>query len=912
MRAELPSSERIRRVALRDGLLQVALPFLGLLALLYAFGCAPQGGDPNDPNSGDPNDPNGQPQPKYGFGLIWLPRERYDSIPLAKLPVGGELPMSADLSSSMAPVGSQGGQGSCVGWAVAYALKTYQEQVERSWGTDTPSHQFSPAYVYNQIKIDGCPDGSFITDAFELLAEQGCCTLATMPYDEDDCDTMPSESARQGAKPFRIASSRKVNVQDTTELRTHLAAGFPIVIGMEVYRNFLSLRGRTVYDKVEGEYLSGHALCVVGYNHNASTFRVMNSWGMFWGDDGYFRITYDVFKQIVREAYVAEDIRAGEKTATPTFDPPGVTFPDSVFVRISCATPGATIRYTTDGSTPTSSQGTVYRGSIPLNATTTIKAIAYKSGMTDSDIASATYTKDGDTITLDLGGGVTMVLVKVPAGSFQMGTSFTDHDFLEHSRPVHTVTFAQPFYMGKYEVTQAQWRAVIGTNPSNFTGDDRPVEMVSWNDADAFCEALSTKTGRTIRLPSEAEWEYACKAGSGDTKWHFGNDEGQLGNYAWYSSNSGSQTHDVGGKLPNPFGLYDMHGNVCEWCQDAWHDDYTGAPLDGSARTWDPEVTPLILRVYRGASWGSGYPVQARSAYRLGMGHDGHLNWIGFRVAAGQWRYMPSPTTERLYDVGGIGANYLFAVGDNGTILNYDGTEWSSSPSGTSVTLTGIWVWGSNHAFAVGHEGTILRFDGTRWSKIDGLRTYDLHRVWGAGPRSVFVTGDSKILKYDGSDWLTIRDVSSEWFKDLSGTGPDNLYVLMNRYTESRGTEAGILHYDGLTWSEILRTPYTPTGIWCSGENQLFVVCLDGEVLYYDGVRWSEDSVPASFTDVWGSSATDVFAVGHGSVVWHYNGTEWRKMEKGLRSSLYRVWGTGSGDVYAVGYGGLILQYRED
>ncbi len=266
-----------------------------------------------------------------------------------------------------------------------------------------------------------------------------------------------------------------------------------------------------------------------------------------------------------------------------------------------------------------------------------VKNASQESDPVSDEILLSTFSY-ADLLTLDLGSSVTMVLIKIPAGSFQMGTASTDHDWLSRSRPVHAVTFVQPFYMGKYEVTQAQWKAVMGTDntPSHFSGDNRPVEKVSWNDALAFCQALSTKVGFTIRLSSEAEWEYACKAGSGDAKFYFGNDDAQLGNYAWYDQNSSigetGQTHDVGGKMPNPWGLYDMHGNVWEWCQDVWHTDYTGSdrPDDGGAWTTGGDSTHHALRggSYRNAA------LYCRSAYRGTGEATGRPDNVGFRVAA--------------------------------------------------------------------------------------------------------------------------------------------------------------------------------------------------------------------------------------------------------------------------------------
>jgi formylglycine-generating enzyme required for sulfatase activity len=193
-------------------------------------------------------------------------------------------------------------------------------------------------------------------------------------------------------------------------------------------------------------------------------------------------------------------------------------------------------------------------------------------------------------------------------------------------KPVRQVTINYSFYMGKYEVTQAQWQTVMGDNPSNFKDcGNCPVEQVSWDDAQKFIQGLNrVNDGYTYRLPTEAEWEYACRAGT------TGDYAGTLGEMAWYSENSGSKTHTVGGKQPNAWGLADMHGNVWEWCQDWYHETYYGAPTDGSAWLSGGEQK---YRVVRGGSW-SGLASRTSFASR---GHNKpdlrNLN-DGFRVVA--------------------------------------------------------------------------------------------------------------------------------------------------------------------------------------------------------------------------------------------------------------------------------------
>jgi formylglycine-generating enzyme required for sulfatase activity len=218
-------------------------------------------------------------------------------------------------------------------------------------------------------------------------------------------------------------------------------------------------------------------------------------------------------------------------------------------------------------------------------------------------------------------------MVVIPADNFMMGI---DKDFDNPSdteMPRHRVTIARPFAIGKTEVTQAEWVAVMGNNPSKFKGRSRPVEQVSWKAAQNFIRRLNAKTGKTYRLPTEAEWEYAARAGT-DSAWSWGNDAGQAGQYAWFQDNAGQETHPVGQLQPNRFGLYDMHGNVYEWVQDCWHDDYRGAPTNGSF--WQ-EIAPCD-RVDRGGSWYDD-PSYIRSAYRNYGSPGSRDDNLGFRLA---------------------------------------------------------------------------------------------------------------------------------------------------------------------------------------------------------------------------------------------------------------------------------------
>ena len=266
----------------------------------------------------------------------------------------------------------------------------------------------------------------------------------------------------------------------------------------------------------------------------------------------------------------------------------------------------------------------------------------------------------------DLGDGVGLEMVLIPGGSFLMGSPEDEIGHHESESPQHEVTI-KPFCMGKYPVTQEQWKAVavlpqvnreLNADPSEFKGENRPVEQVSWHDAVEFCDRLSrfvedrlsSHTKRPYRLPSEAEWEYACRAGT-TTPFHFGETiTTDLANYRgtdneehkWSGSyGQGSkgiyreETTPVGSfGVANAFGLYDMHAQVWEWCADHWHENYEGAPTDGSAWLDDIDNDKRLLR---GGSWNNN-PEFCRSASRSIFVAGNSYNDLGFRVVcAAAW-----------------------------------------------------------------------------------------------------------------------------------------------------------------------------------------------------------------------------------------------------------------------------------
>lgn len=243
------------------------------------------------------------------------------------------------------------------------------------------------------------------------------------------------------------------------------------------------------------------------------------------------------------------------------------------------------------------------------------------------------------TFDLQLNPDVQIALQLIPPGEFIMGLEpdafvtlmslYPEKDrWPENPLLPHLVQVYNPFYLARTPVTQAQWQAVRGSNPAHFTGDAQfPIENVSAQEADTYCQALSALIGRQVRLPSEAEWEYACRAGS-VTLFHFGDSLDELEQYAWYRENSEMRVHPLGLKLPNPWGLYDMHGGIDEFCQDPEHPTYHGAP--SNQHPWREEGD-FTRRIKRGGSW---YDIGVHccsphsSSYPVAVGSEDH----GFRV----------------------------------------------------------------------------------------------------------------------------------------------------------------------------------------------------------------------------------------------------------------------------------------
>ena len=246
--------------------------------------------------------------------------------------------------------------------------------------------------------------------------------------------------------------------------------------------------------------------------------------------------------------------------------------------------------------------------------------------LTTNTTASSTTgsSLSGNTITIPVKDGISIDMVRVEAGTFTMGATPKMKDPYDDEKPTHQVTLTNDYYIGKYEVTQALWQAVMDNNPSNFKGDNLPVECVSWDDCQEFISKLNSITGKTFRLPTEAEWEYAARGGKKSRGYQYSGSN-NISDVAWYNDNSGSKTHAVGSKQANKLGIYDMTGNVWEWCQDR------KGSYSSSSQVNPTGANSGSFRVNRGGSWGyiAGF---CRSSYRFGSTPNRRSYDLGLRL----------------------------------------------------------------------------------------------------------------------------------------------------------------------------------------------------------------------------------------------------------------------------------------
>lgn len=248
----------------------------------------------------------------------------------------------------------------------------------------------------------------------------------------------------------------------------------------------------------------------------------------------------------------------------------------------------------------------------------------YVASSSNNSSGSPSVASGSNAISIPVKDGISIEMVKVEAGTFMMGATSEMKDPYDWEKPVHQVTLTNDYYMGKYEVTQALWQAVMGNNPSHFKGENLPVETVNWNECQEFISKLNSMTGRKFRLPTEAEWEYAARGGKKSRGYQYSGSN-SISDVAWYDGNSGSKTHPVGTKQANELGIYDMSGNVYEWCSDRY------GFYSSSSQTNPTGAYFMSRRVGRGGCWDCN-AWYCRSSFRNGSTPDSRDSGLGLRL----------------------------------------------------------------------------------------------------------------------------------------------------------------------------------------------------------------------------------------------------------------------------------------
>ena len=249
----------------------------------------------------------------------------------------------------------------------------------------------------------------------------------------------------------------------------------------------------------------------------------------------------------------------------------------------------------------------------------------YVASSSNNSSGSPSVASGSNAISIPVKDGISIEMVKVEAGTFMMGATSEMKDPYDWEKPVHQVTLTNDYYMGKYEVAQALWQAVMGNNPSHFKGENLPVETVNWNECQEFISKLNSMTGRKFRLPTEAEWEYAARGGKKSRSYQYSGSS-NISDVAWYDGNSGSKPHPVGTKQANELGIYDMSGNVYEWCSD-WYGSYSS-----SSQTNPTGADSGSCRVFRGGCW-INFARRCRLSYRDHNTPDERFYDLGLRLA---------------------------------------------------------------------------------------------------------------------------------------------------------------------------------------------------------------------------------------------------------------------------------------
>jgi len=558
----------------------------------------------------------------------------------------------------------------------------------------------------------------------------------------------------------------------------------------------------------------------------------------------------------------------------------------------------------------------------------------------------------------------TWVAVNNICASFYMGSPITENCRNAANEILHRVVLTNNFEISATEVTQKEYSSVMGYSPWTWKtcGSDCPVESVTWHEAAAYCNTLSQNAGleqcytcagsggaftclavakfsgsgyyscKGYRLPTEAEWECAYRAGTstplynGSVTLCDGNDPtaGAIGHHKF---NSSSQPHPVKQKTPNTLGLYDMAGNVTEWCYD-W---YVGS-LGGATAVNPVGPATGTTKAIRGGGWYNA-PHYLRGAARDNNSANVPTykdSAYGFRcvrtttpasTTKPAWTSVASPTTATLNAVWGTGPSDVYAVGAGPVALHYNGTNWAAMtlPSSVSGTLSNIWGSSLSDVWAGGGTA-VLRYNGSGWTTLT-TPAY-AYGIWGSSPTNVYIAMSRNILRYTGSSFTTyhILAAGNNALNGVWGFGATDVFSLNQAGTSGGGCSGDVRRFNGAAWLPISGTSSLGCthALWGSGPTDIFTVgtgsgpsANNAVANRYNGTTWAPMAISAgarTLRDVWGSGASNVFAVGDNGTILRYNGSAWSMSTSGTTQALRGVWGSNASNVFAVGQGGTILR----
>ena len=845
----------------------------------------------------EPTDPQGPNAPsERGLGLKRLDVQAYQSANIIRAdPVS--LPSSVDLSVDAPIPGDQGLQGSCVGWAVAYVVKTYHERIERGWPLTDNRHVMSPAYVYNQIKVPG--GGAYFVDAFTLLVDQGVSSWAQMPYDPLDDRTQPSSRARVEAANYKIADwgtvLRNTHAVFVQEIKRHLVAGDPVLIGIPVYPDFENLsESNPVYDEDGGGNRGSHAVAIVGYDDRRSAFKIANSWGTDWGIGGYGWIDYDASESLIWMAYVTRDV-----VASPDDERPGQASNPSPGNAAAGVAVDTVLRWTRNARTTSFD---VYLGVDPHPSAVDFQGTVAQAEFTSHLAPGSVYYWRVDARGA---GGITRGLV----------WTFTTAGVLEQpGKAVNrspsdgaTGVVRNPELLWDSGGHTTSYDVYFGTDPVLGASDLRRTQ------------ATRTYRPRGLRAETRYYWRIDAKNGQGTTTgdiWTFTTVQAREQDTSPVLPTISNKTYHVGDyvseRLPAATGgngslTYSLTPRI------------PGPTFDAATRTLSG--TPREAGTYR-------------MRYRV-QDEDGDTDSQSFTVTVQQGNRPPfivrliNPVSLQIGKPWTLTLSHYFGDRD-GDMLTYTATSSKEmiavvSPPDTDsmITITAVALGkstitvtasdGVNDAISLSFTVTVKddqppQPTGFAWERVNAQWSGGHPRLRrpGGSFRGVAWNGARFVaVNNDGYIWHSRDGISWEGVLIPEGIGSWGLFAVAWNGTRFVAVGDGIVHSaDGISWEVALEGALTDGQLFdsvASNGSRFVAVRWDGyqgsRIWWYsaDGITWRESSFTRSWLSGLASNGTRFVATGRYGEIWHsVDGVNWSRAIGGPSIGIgVLAWGGG-------------------